>query len=127
MRNECSPTRDCLDGAGCFTKSCVSGIEANVTRIDDLMKSSLMLVTALNPHIGYDKASQVEPTDDKWKTRQIDRADRAPPLLLQVAKKAHKEGTTLIEAGGPAGLGFFTPEEFAAWVKPEEMVSPTPR
>ena len=47
------------DGAGCFTKSCVSGIEANVTRIDELMKSSLMLVTALNPHIGYDKASQV--------------------------------------------------------------------
>ena len=127
MRTKCSPTRVCSDGAGCFTRSCVSGIEANVTRIDDLMKSSLMLVTALNPHIGYDKASQVEPTDDTWKTRQIDRAYRAPPLLLQVAKKAHKEGTTLIEAGGPAGLGFFTPEEFAAWVKPEEMVSPTPR
>ena len=127
MRTKCSPTRDYSDGAGCFTKSCVSGIEANVTRIDDLMKSSLMLVTALNPHIGYDKASQVEPTDDTWKRRQIDRVYHAPSLLLQVAKKAHKEGTTLIEAGGPAGLGFFTPEEFAAWVKPEEMVSPTPR
>ena len=60
-----------------------------------------MLVTALNPHIGYDKASQV-------------------------AKKAHKEGTTLIEAGGPAGLNFFTPEQFAEWVKPEEMIRPSP-
>ena len=58
-----------------------------------------MLVTALNPHIGYDKASKV-------------------------AKKAHKEGTTLVEAGGPEGLGFYTAEEFAKWVKPEEMVRP---
>ena len=66
------------------------------------MKSSLMLVTALNPHIGYDKASQV-------------------------AKKAHKEGTTLIEAGGPQGLGFYTEAEFAQWVKPEEMIGPSPR
>ena len=57
----------------------------------------------------------------------IDRAHRTRSLLPQVAKKAHKEGTTLTQAGGPAGLGFFTPEEFAAWVKPEEMVSPTPR
>ena len=102
MRTKCSPTRVCSDGAGCFTKSCVSGIEANVTRIDDLMKSSLMLVTALNPHIGYDKASQV-------------------------AKKAHKEGTTLIEAGGPQGLGFYTEAEFAQWVKPGEMIGPSPR
>ena len=46
------------------------------------MGASLMLVTALNPHIGYDKASQI-------------------------AKKAHKEGTTLLEAGGPQGLGYF--------------------
>ena len=44
----------------------------------------------------------------------------------QVAKKAHKEGTTLIEAGGPQGLNFYTPEQFAEWVKPEEMIRPTP-
>ena len=41
-----------------------------------------------------------------------------------MAKKAHKEGTTLVEAGGPEGLGFYTAEEFAKWVKPEEMVRP---
>ena len=62
---------------------------------------SLMLVTALNPHIGYDKASKV-------------------------AKKAHKEGTTLIEAGGPEGLGYYTAEQFKEWVKPEEMIGPAP-
>ena len=95
------PIRLLADSSRCFTKSCVVGIEANRTRIDELMTSSLMLVTALNPHIGYDKASQV-------------------------AKKAHKEGTTLIEAGGPQGLGFFTPEQFAEWVKPGEMIRPTP-
>ena len=66
------------------------------------MRSSLMLVTALNPHIGYDKASQI-------------------------AKKAHKEGTTLIEAGGPQGLGFFTEAQFKEWVKPEAMTHPTPK
>ena len=79
--------------------ACPSGITANRKRITQLMESSLMLVTALNPHIGYDKASKV-------------------------AKKAHKEGTTLVEAGGPEGLGFYTAEEFAKWVKPEEMVRP---
>jgi hypothetical protein len=41
-----------------------------------------------------------------------------------VAKKAHKEGTTLIQAGGPEGLGYFTAEEFAAWVRPEDMTRP---
>ena len=59
-----------------------------------------MLVTALNPYIGYDKASQI-------------------------AKKAHKEGTTLLQAGGPEGLKYFTNEEFVAWVRPENMISPT--
>ena len=89
------------DACGAFTRSCVVGITPNRARIDALMKSSLMLVTALNPHIGYDKASQI-------------------------AKKAHKEGTTLVEAGGPQGLGYFTPEQFEEWVKPEEMIRPTP-
>ena len=102
VANLLSSVRLLADSSRCFTKSCVVGITANTERIDSLMKNSLMLVTALNQHIGYDKASQI-------------------------AKKAHKEGTTLIEAGGPEGLGFFTPEQFAEWVKPEEMVSPKPR
>ena len=99
VANLLSSARLLADSSKCFTKSCVVGIEANRTRINQLMESSLMLVTALNPHIGYDKASKV-------------------------AKKAHKEGTTLVEAGGPEGLGFYTAEEFAKWVKPEEMVRP---
>ena len=90
------------DASACFTKSCVAGIVPNTERIGQLMSSSLMLVTALNPYIGYDKASKV-------------------------AKKAHKEGTTLIQAGGPEGLGFFTADQFAEWVKPEQMVRPSPR
>ena len=61
------------------------------------MASSLMLVTALNPHIGYDNAAKV-------------------------AKKAHQEGTSLIEAG--EALGLFTGDQFAEWVKPAEMISP---
>ncbi len=99
VANLLSSARLLGDGSRCFAVSCVSGIAANRERITQLMESSLMLVTALNPHIGYDKASKV-------------------------AKKAHKEGTTLVEAGGPEGLGFYTAEEFAKWVKPEEMVRP---
>ena len=64
------------------------------------MERSLMLVTALNPHIGYDKAAQV-------------------------AKKAHGEGTTLKEAA--LALGLRTAEDFDAWVKPEDMLGPKPR
>jgi fumarate hydratase class II len=99
IANLLSSTRLIADASRCFTKSCVCGIVANTARIDQLMKSSLMLVTALNPHIGYDKASQV-------------------------AKKAHKEGTTLIEAG--ESLGYFTKAQFEDWVKPEEMIRPMP-
>ena len=90
------------DASRCFQKSCVSWITPNRKRIHELMESSLMLVTALNPHIGYDKASKV-------------------------AKKAHKEGTTLIEAGGPEGLNYFTAEQFAQWVKPADMICPSKR
>ena len=78
------------------------GIVANLDNIEKLMGASLMLVTALNPHIGYDKASTI-------------------------AKKAHKDGTTLIEAGGPAGLGYFTEAEFKEWVVPANMVGPSPK
>ena len=97
IANLLSSIRLLADASRCFTKSCVVGIVANEGRITQLMESSLMLVTALNPHIGYDKASKV-------------------------AKKAHKDGSTLIEAG--EALGYFTAAQFAAWVKPAEMVKP---
>lgn len=83
-----------------FTEKCVVGIKPNEERIDSLMKTSLMLVTALNPHIGYDKASKV-------------------------AKKAHKEGTTLKEAC--LALGYLTSEEFDRFVRPELMIAPKKR
>jgi fumarate hydratase class II len=66
-------------------------------RVGKLMHESLMLVTALNPHIGYDKAAKI-------------------------AKTAHKEGGTL--KGTAVKLGYLTAEQFDAWVKPEEMVGP---
>ncbi len=75
----------------------MTGIEANRARIDELMSKSLMLVTALNPHIGYDNAAKV-------------------------AKKAHKEGTSLKEAA--LALGLLTAEQFDNWVRPQDMVGP---
>jgi fumarate hydratase class II len=86
------------DSAVSFTDNCVVGIEANTDRIDQLMNQSLMLVTALNPHIGYDNAAKV-------------------------AKKAFVDGTTLTEAA--VALDLLTAEEFSQWVKPENMVSPS--
>jgi fumarate hydratase class II len=86
------------DAADSFTRNCVVGIEANEARIEKLLYDSLMLVTALNPHIGYDNAAKV-------------------------AKKAHAEGTTLLEAA--TALGLLTPEQFTAWVKPESMIGPS--
>jgi len=85
------------DGATSFTKNCVVGIQANEKRIKQLVSDSLMLVTALNPHIGYDNAAKI-------------------------AKKAHKEHTSLKEAG--IQLGLLTAEQFDSWVKPEKMISP---
>jgi fumarate hydratase class II len=82
------------EGMQSFNDHCAVGIEANRERIDELLKRSLMLVTALNPHIGYDKAAQI-------------------------AKKAHKEGTTLREAA--LASGHVTAEQFDAWVRPERM------
>lgn len=87
------------DACECFSKSCVEGIQPNKANIETIMRESLMLVTALNPYIGYDKASQV-------------------------AKKAHKEGTTLKEAA--LALEFLTEAEFDAWVVPENMIGPSP-
>jgi fumarate hydratase class II len=83
------------DGAHSFNDHCAIGIEPNRARIDALLNESLMLVTALNPHIGYDKAAKI-------------------------AKKAHKEGTTLKAAA--LELGFVTEAQFDEWVRPEQMV-----
>ena len=85
------------DAAVSFTDNCVVGIEANTDRIDELMQSSLMLVTALNPHIGYDNSAKG-------------------------AKKAHTEGTTLRKAA--IELGILTEEQFAEWIDPEAMTRP---
>jgi fumarate hydratase class II len=86
------------DGAHSFNDNCAVGIEPNRERIDTLLNESLMLVTALNPHIGYDKAAKI-------------------------AKKAHKEGTTL--KASALALGFVTEEQFDEWVKPHDMVGNT--
>lgn len=97
IRNVIHSTRLLGDAARSFTKNCVVGIQANEKKIQDLMKNSLMLVTALNPHIGYDKAAKI-------------------------AKTAHKEGTTLKAAA--LKLGFLTEEEFDKWVNPFDMINP---
>lgn len=83
------------DGCDSFREHCVDGIEPNLPRIQENLEKSLMLVTALNTHIGYDKCAQI-------------------------AKKAHKEGSTLKEAA--LALGYVTSEQFDNWVKPENMV-----
>ena len=85
------------DACRSFTDRCVSGIEPNLQRIEDLMESSLMLVTALNPHIGYDNAAKV-------------------------AKKAFVEGTTLKEAA--INLDLLTAEQYDEWVQPVNMIKP---
>lgn len=83
------------DGMECLTRKCIVGITANEKRIHESLYQSLMLVTALNPHIGYDKAAEI-------------------------AKKAHKEHKTLLEAA--LDLGYVTEEQYEKWVRPEAMV-----
>lgn len=85
------------DAANSFTKNCVVGIQANEMKISQHLNESLMLVTALNTHIGYDNAAKA-------------------------AKKAHKEHTTLKEAC--LALKLLTSEQFDEWVRPEKMISP---
>jgi fumarate hydratase class II len=87
------------DGADSFRENCIKGLDVDRDRVDHLMQQSLMLVTALNRHIGYDNAAKV-------------------------AKKAYVEGTTLVEA--VTALGLMTADEFAAAVVPVEMTSPQP-
>lgn len=85
------------DACRSFTDNCAVGIQANRERIDELMRNSLMLVTALSPYIGYDRAAHV-------------------------AHEAYKNNRTLKETA--VALGYITEEEFDAYVKPEEMVKP---
>ncbi|TWB45184.1 class II fumarate hydratase [Nitrospirillum pindoramense] len=98
IHNVAESIRLLADAAVSFTDNCVVGITANEDRIAKSLHESLMLVTALNPHIGYDKAAKI-------------------------AKKAHAEGTTLKAAG--LALGFLTEAEFDAWVRPEDMIHPS--
>ncbi|MCF8245709.1 MAG: class II fumarate hydratase [Saprospiraceae bacterium] len=86
-----------LIGDACvsFNDNCAVGIQANLPKIKENLDNSLMLVTALNTHIGYDNAAAI-------------------------AKKAHKEGTTLKQAA--LALGLLTSEQFDLWVRPEDMV-----
>jgi fumarate hydratase class II len=83
------------DGSASFRQNCVEGIEPNRARIDENLRKSLMLVTALNPKIGYDNAAKI-------------------------AKTAHKTGKTLRETA--IELGLVTGEQFDQWVRPEDMV-----
>jgi len=85
------------DASESFNLNCVAGIEANRERISKLLNESLMLVTALNPHIGYDAAAHI-------------------------AKTAHKEGTTLKESA--LKLGYLNEQQFKEWVVPEDMLGP---
>jgi len=87
------------DAADNFRRFCAEGIEPNHERIDANLAQSLMLVTALNPHVGYDNAAKI-------------------------AKKAFKDGTTLKAAA--VALGLLTEEQFDAWVIPAAMTGPTP-
>ncbi|HEY5705927.1 MAG TPA: class II fumarate hydratase [Terrimicrobiaceae bacterium] len=85
------------DACASFNEHCAVGIEPNRERIADYVKNSLMLVTALNPHIGYDKAAKI-------------------------AKKAHKEATGLKDAA--IALGYLSSEDFDRWVRAEDMTHP---
>src|SRR5436190_347912 len=86
------------DGSRSFEEHCARGIEPNEPRIRELLERSLMLVTALSPHIGYDRAAEI-------------------------AKKAHHEGSTLREAA--LELGYVKAEDFDRWVKTEAMTRPS--
>jgi fumarate hydratase class II len=97
IHNVVQSVRLLSDGMRSFDEHCARGIEPDRARIDELLERSLMLVTALNPHIGYDKSAEI-------------------------AKKAHREGTTLKQAA--LATGYVTEKEFDAWVRPERMTGP---
>jgi fumarate hydratase class II len=95
IHNFLQSVRLLADGMISFNDHCATGITANLKHIEELMRNSLMLVTALTPHIGYDKAAEI-------------------------AKKAHRDGSTLKQAA--TALGYVTEEQFDKWVRPENMV-----
>ncbi len=97
IHNFLQSVRLLADGMTSFEEHCASGIEANRDRIEEMMERSLMLVTALTPHIGYDKAAEI-------------------------AKRAHHEGGTLKQAA--LALGYVSSDDFDRWVRPEEMTRP---
>jgi fumarate hydratase, class II len=97
IHNLLESTRLLADACRSFRIHCAEGIEPDRARIDELLRKSLMLVTALNPHIGYDKAAEI-------------------------ARTAHRQGRTLKEAA--VALGYVTPEDFDRWVDPSRMVGP---
>ncbi|MCE9673201.1 class II fumarate hydratase [Myxococcus stipitatus] len=94
IHNFLQSTRLLADGMRSFRLNCAVGIEPNRARIRENLERSLMLVTALNPHIGYDNAARI-------------------------AKKAHQEGKTLKQVA--VELGLLTAEQFDQWVRPEDM------
>ena len=97
VRNVLQSIRLLSDSMDSFTKHCVVGIRPNLEKLQFNTQESLMLVTALNSKIGYDKAAQI-------------------------AKKAYKDGTKLKDAA--IELGFLTSEQFEEWVRPENMLAP---
>jgi fumarate hydratase class II len=100
IHNFLQSVRLLADGAHSFDEHCARGIEPDRERIAELVQRSLMLVTALNPHIGYDKAAKI-------------------------AKSAHQSGSTLREAA--LASGWVSAEQFDAWVVPEQMAGQRPR
>jgi len=97
IHNFLQSVRLLADGCASFEEHCARGIQANEARIGELVERSLMLVTALAPHIGYDRAAEI-------------------------AKKAHREGSTLRDAA--LALGYVSAEDFERWVRPEAMTRP---
>jgi fumarate hydratase class II len=95
IHNVLQSVRLLADGMESFNDHCAAGLEPDLLRIDKLLRESLMLVTALNPHIGYDRAAEI-------------------------AKKAYQEGTTLKQAA--IDLEYLSGDEFDAWVVPEQMI-----
>jgi len=95
IHNFLQSVRLLADSCVSFDEHCVAGIEVNRERVRQLLDNSLMLVTALNPHIGYDKSAQI-------------------------AKKAHREGSTLREAA--IASGYVTAEQFDQWVRQDNMI-----
>ncbi len=98
IHNVLNSIRLLSDSCVSFEEHCARGIEPNKGKLNEHLNNSLMLVTALNPHIGYDNAAKI-------------------------AKNAHKKGSTLKESG--IELGLLTSEQFDQWVLPEKMISPS--